>query len=173
MSTLPPDPAVEPLRPSPAQAPDALQWVALVVIALVTIVADQVTKLIARNSFTPNDPFEVLPFFHFTNTINTGIAFGQFRDNQIIVIVGSAVAIAFMLIYFSRSGGRHSLLPVAIGLLFGGAASNLFDRITQGHVTDFLEISRFPVFNLADVAITAGVIGLLITLISSERGKVT
>ena len=171
MPILPPKPAVEPLRPSPAQSADALQWVALVVIALVTIVADQVTKLIARNSFTPNDPFEVLPFFHFTNTINTGIAFGQFRDNQIIVIAGSVIAIAFMLIYFGRSGGRHSLLPVAIGLLVGGATSNLFDRIAQGHVTDFLEVSHFPVFNLADAAITAGVIGLLITLLASERVK--
>ncbi|MSO47405.1 MAG: signal peptidase II [Thermoleophilia bacterium] len=171
MPARPPTPAVEPLRPSPSQSADVLQWTALVVIALVTIVADQVTKLIARNSFSPNDPFEVLPFFHFTNTINTGIAFGQFRDNQIIVIAGSVVAIVFMLVYFGRSGGRHSLLPVAIGLLAGGATSNLFDRITQGHVSDFLEISRFPVFNLADVAITAGVIGLLITLISSERAK--
>jgi len=171
MPNLPPKPAVEQSPPIGRQPADALQWTALLVIAAVTIVADQVTKMIARNSFTPNDPFEVLPFFHFTNTWNTGIAFGQFRDNQIIVIAGSVVAIAFMLIYFGRSGGRHSLLPVAVGLLVGGATSNLFDRITQGHVTDFLEVSHFPVFNLADAAITAGVIGLLITLLASERVK--
>ena len=74
-----------------------------------------------------------------------------------------------MLVYFARSGGRSPLLPVALGLLTGGAASNLFDRLTQGHVTDFLQISHFPVFNLADTAITVGVILLLITLLSSER----
>jgi signal peptidase II len=61
------------------------------------------------------------------------------------------------------------VLPVAIGLLAGGAASNLFDRLTQGRVTDFLQISRFPVFNLADVAITVGVILLLLVLLAGER----
>jgi len=76
-----------------------------------------------------------------------------------------------MLIYFARSGGRHTLLPVAIGLLAGGALSNLFDRVRQGHVTDFLQVSRFPVFNLADVAITVGVILLLITLTSGARAR--
>ncbi len=165
-----PTSAVDPTRPT-RQPADALHWTAFAVIAIVTIAADQVTKKIARDSFTPNDPFEVLPFFHFTNTWNTGIAFGQFRDSQVIVIVLSIIAIVWMLLYFARAGGRSPLLPVAIGLLAGGAASNLFDRLTQGHVTDFLEISRFPVFNLADVGITVGVILLLITLLSSERQR--
>ncbi len=168
MSALPTTPAADPSRPK-RQPADALHWTAFAVIFLVTVAADQVTKKIARDSFTPNNPTEVLPFFHFTNTWNTGIAFGQFRDNQIIVIVLSIVAIAWMLVYFARSGGRSPLLPVSIGLLAGGAASNLFDRLTQGHVTDFLELSHFPVFNLADAAITVGVVLLLITLLSGER----
>ncbi|MGI9116626.1 MAG: signal peptidase II [Gaiellales bacterium] len=168
MSALPPTSPVDPTKPQ-RQPADALYWTALVVIILVTVAADQVTKKIARDSFTPNDPFEVLPFFHFTNTWNTGIAFGQFRDNQVIVIALSIIAIAWMLVYFARSGGRSPILPVAIGLLAGGASSNLFDRLTQGHVTDFLELSHFPVFNLADAAITVGVILLLITLLSGER----
>ncbi len=161
------------VMPAPPQrtCADRLHWVALVVIAVVAIAADQVTKMIVRRSFTADDPFEVLPFFHFTNTWNTGIAFGQFRDNQIIVIALSVVAIAWMLIYFARSGGRHTLLPVAIGLLAGGALSNLFDRVRLGHVTDFLQVSRFPVFNLADAAITVGVILLLITLSSGARAR--
>jgi signal peptidase II len=111
----------------------------------------------------------VLPFLQFTKTWNTGIAFGQFRDNQSIVIILSIVAIAWMLLYFARSGGRSPVLPVAIGLLAGGAVSNLFDRLAQGRVTDFLQISRFPVFNLADVAITVGVILLLLVLLAGER----
>ena len=89
-----------------------MRWNALII--------PTVTKKIARDSFTPNNPFEVVPFFHFTNTWNTGIAFGQFRDNQIIVIVLSIVAIAWMLHYFARNGGRSPLLPVALGLLAGG-----------------------------------------------------
>ena len=168
MSTPPPS-AVEPSAPPRRQPADALQWAAYAAIVAVTIAADQVTKLIARGSFTPNDPFEVLPFLHFTNTWNTGIAFGQFRDNQIIVIVLSVIAIVWMLVYFARPGGRSPLLPVALGLLTGGAASNLFDRLTQGHVTDFIEFPRFPVFNLADAAITVGVVLLLLVLLSGER----
>lgn len=168
MATPPPS-AVEPSAPVRRQPADALQWAVFVVIVVVAIAADQVTKLIARASFTPNDPFEVLPFLHFTNTWNTGIAFGQFRDNQIIVIVLSVIAIGWMLYYFARSGGRSPLLPVALGLLTGGAASNLFDRLRQGHVTDFIEFPRFPVFNFADMAITVGVVLLLITLLSGER----
>ncbi len=161
----------ETLQPQPRTPADALQWTSFAVIAIVTIVADQVTKFVARRSFTFDDPFQVLPFLQFTNTRNTGIAFGQFQNNQTIVIGLALVAITWMVIYFARSGGRHPLLPVAIGLLFGGAVSNLFDRISQGYVTDFLHISGFPVFNLADTAITIGVIMLIITLVSSERSR--
>ena len=169
MPELPPPNAAEPAAPVRRHPADALQWAAFSVIFLVTVAADQVTKMIARDSFSPNNPTEVLPFFHFTNTRNTGIAFGKFQDSQLIVIALSIIAIVWMLVYFSRSGGRSPLLPVSLGLLAGGAASNLFDRLTQGYVTDFLEFTGFPVFNLADMAITAGVVLLLLTLLSSER----
>lgn len=163
-----PEPLAVPVRRTP---PDGLHWIALIVVATVTITADQLTKWVARGAFTPDDPVRVLPFFQFTNTRNTGIAFGQFQDNQLIVIALSIVAISWMMIYFARAGGRHNLLPVALGLLTGGAVSNLFDRVTQGYVTDFLQISYFPVFNLADTAITCGVILLLVTLVSGERAR--
>jgi signal peptidase II len=171
---LPTPPRAAPIPGRPERTPaDALQWTGLIVVAVVTIVADQVTKVIAQRSFTPDDPFEVLPFFQFTNTRNTGIAFGQFQDNQTIVIALAIVAITWMLIYFARSGGRHALLPVAFGLLAGGAIGNLFDRLRQGYVTDFLHIDRFPVFNLADTAITVGVILLLVVLLGGERRPAT
>ena len=162
----------DPTRPL-RQPADALYWTAFSVIFLVTVAADQVTKKIARESFSPNDPTEVLPFFQFTNTRNTGIAFGQFQDRQMIVIALSVVAIGWIFVYFARSGGRHPLLPVAFGLLAGGALSNLFDRVTQGYVTDFLHLANFPVFNLADTAITVGVVLLLIVLLRGERRAVT
>ena len=161
----PPTPQPAPARRMPA---DALQWAGLTAIVVVTIAADQVTKLVARRSFTPDDPFEVVPFFQFTNTRNSGVAFGQFQNNQLIVI---GLSITWMLYYFSRSGGRHMLLPVALGLLVGGADSNLVDRVLQGYVTDFLHVGNFPVFNLADAASTCGVILLLLTLLQGERAR--
>ena len=170
MSELPSPPRAAPIPGRPERTPaDTLQWAGLVAVAVVTIVADQVTKLIARRSFSPDDPSQVLPFFQFTYTRNTGIAFGQFQDNQIFVIALSCIAIGWMFVYFARSGGRHALLPVALGLLAGGAIGNLADRLRQGYVTDFLQVASFPVFNLADTAITVGVILLLLVLLGGER----
>ncbi len=62
-----------------------------------------------------------------------------------------------MLVFFSRSGGRHPVLPVALGLVLGGSLGNLLDRVRLGHVTDFLDFRYWPAFNLADVFIVVGV----------------
>ena len=69
-----------------------------------------------------------------------------------------------MLVFFARSGARHPVLPVALGLLIGGSASNLVDRIRLGHVTDFLDFRYWPAFNLADTFIVLGV-GILFAAI--------
>ncbi|MGN6380715.1 MAG: signal peptidase II, partial [Gaiellales bacterium] len=61
-------------------------------------------------------------------------------------------------------GSRHMLFPVALGLLVGGSVSNLADRVVQGHVTDFIHVSHWPTFNLADSFIVVGVVLLLIGL---------
>jgi len=69
-----------------------------------------------------------------------------------------------MLVFFARSGARHPVLPVALGLLIGGSSSNLVDRIRLGHVTDFLDFRYWPAFNLADTFIVVGV-GILFAAI--------
>jgi signal peptidase II len=74
-----------------------------------------------------------------------------------------------MLFYFARSGARHPVLPVALGLLVGGSISNLVDRVRLGHVTDFLDLRFWPAFNLADSFIVVGVAVLLAALVSAER----
>ena len=62
-----------------------------------------------------------------------------------------------MLVFFARSGARHPVLPVALGLVIGGSVSNLVDRVRLGHVTDFLDLRYWPAFNLADSFIVIGV----------------
>ena len=62
-----------------------------------------------------------------------------------------------MLVFFARSGARHPVLPVALGLVLGGSIANLLDRVRLGHVTDFLDFRFWPAFNLADVFIVVGV----------------
>jgi len=74
-----------------------------------------------------------------------------------------------MLVYFARSGARHPVLPIALGLLIGGSAGNLVDRIRLGHVTDFLDLTYWPAFNLADSFIVTGVVVLLLALFAADR----
>ena len=74
-----------------------------------------------------------------------------------------------MVFYFARSGARHPILPVALGLLIGGSVGNLVDRLRLGHVTDFLDLPYWPAFNLADTFIVVGVAVLLAALIAAER----
>ena len=68
-----------------------------------------------------------------------------------------------------QSGARHPVLPVGLGLVIGGSASNLVDRIRLGHVTDFLDLRFWPAFNLADTFIVIGVGILLVSLVVTER----
>jgi signal peptidase II len=74
-----------------------------------------------------------------------------------------------MLFYFAKSGARHPILPVALGLLVGGSLGNLVDRLRIGHVTDFLDLRFWPAFNLADTFIVVGVVSLLLALVADER----
>ena len=99
---------------------------------------------------------------------NSGIAFGLFSSATAVVIVLTGVAVIWMLVYFARSGARHPILPVALGLVIGGSISNLFDRVRLGHVTDFIDLRWWPAFNLADSFIVIGV-GLLLG--RARRGR--
>ena len=86
-----------------------------------------------------------------------------------MVTLLTAIAVGWMLVYFAKSGARHPVLPVALGLLIGGSLANLTDRIRLGHVTDFLDLRFWPAFNLADTFIVVGVVVLLGALLASER----
>jgi signal peptidase II len=81
----------------------------------------------------------------------------------------TGVAVAWMVAFFARSGARHPVLPVALGLVLGGSLSNLADRVRLGHVTDFLDVRWWPAFNLADTFIVVGVLVLLATLVAADR----
>jgi signal peptidase II len=100
---------------------------------------------------------------------NSGIAFGLFGSRTSIVIVVTAVAVGGMLVFFARSGRRHPVLPVALGLVLGGSIANLVDRVRLGHVTDFLDLVAWPAFNLADMFIVVGVAILFGALVLTDR----
>ncbi|MDX6441187.1 MAG: signal peptidase [Gaiellaceae bacterium] len=146
-----------------------LQWLALTAIALAAVAADQLTKHIVASQLALGDGVHVLGPFWIHHVRNSGIAFGFFSQATAVVIVLTGLAVAWMLLYFARSGARHPILPVALGLVIGGSTSNLLDRVRLGYVTDFLDLRWWPSFNLADSFIVVGVLVLLATLVLAER----
>jgi signal peptidase II len=146
-----------------------IQWLGLVAIALAAVAADQLTKHIVTGHLALDDGIHVVGPFWIHHVQNSGIAFGLFASATPVVIVLTGVAIAWMLVFFTRSGSRHPVLPVALGLVIGGSSSNLLDRVRLGYVTDFLDLRYWPAFNLADSFIVVGVAILLGTLLASER----
>ena len=146
------------------------QWLSLTAVALAAICADQVTKWVVASNLELGAGVHILGPFWIRHVQNSGIAFGFFPSATAAVIVLTAGAVTWMLAYFARSGGRHPVLPIALGLVIGGSVSNLADRIRLGHVTDFLDFRYWPAFNLADSFIVIGVGILLTALVLADRG---
>jgi signal peptidase II len=145
------------------------QWVGLVAVAGAAVAADQATKAIVSSSLALGESVDVIGPLSIHHVQNSGIAFGLFPTATSGVIVLTAIAVTWMLLFFARSGGRHPILPVALGLLLGGSLSNLIDRVRLGHVTDFLDFRFWPAFNLADAFIVAGVAVLIGALLLADR----
>ena len=156
-------------EPQPASRAGSLQWAGLLAVAVAAVVADQVTKRAIEHRLALEETHRVLPFLTITHVRNSGIAFGIFPGRLGLVSLLTAIAVVWMLVHFARSGSRHVLFPVALGLLVGGSVSNLADRVRDGHVTDFIHISHWPTFNLADSFIVTGVALLVIGLIRIEH----
>jgi signal peptidase II len=162
--------ALTPLsRATRSFAATPVQWLALGAIAIAAVVADQVTKHVVSANLTIGESVHVVGPFAIRHVQNSGIAFGLFSSATPAVIVVTAIAVAWMLVYFARSGARHPVLPVALGLVIGGSVSNLADRVRLGFVTDFLDFRHWPSFNLADSFIVIGVGILLFALVLAER----
>jgi signal peptidase II len=145
------------------------QWAGLIAVVVAAVVGDQATKHLVRTALGPGESSHVLGPLSIHRVQNSGIAFGFFSSATLIVTLVTAVAVGWMLVFFARSGARHPVLPAALGLLIGGSASNLVDRVRLGHVTDFLDFGWWPAFNLADSFIVIGVAILLSALIASDR----
>jgi len=147
----------------------ASQWAGLGAVVFAAVAADQLTKWIVSSQLSLDESLHVLGPFSIHHVQNSGIAFGLFASATPLVTALTALAVGWMLLFFARSGARHPVLPVALGLLIGGSASNLIDRIRLGHVTDFLDLRYWPAFNLADSFIVIGVSILLLALVAADR----
>ncbi len=150
-------------------APGPAQWVSLAVVCITAVAADQLTKWMVSSALGLGESVGVLGPFSIHHVRNAGIAFGLFSSATTAVIVVTAVAVGGMLLVFVRTGQRHALVPIALGLVLGGSVSNLVDRVRLGHVTDFLDFDYWPAFNLADTFIVVGVALLFFSFVAADR----
>ncbi len=145
------------------------------IIAISVFSLDQFSKYLIRQNLTLRESVPVLKnIFHLTLVYNKGAAFGILQNGTIVFVVAALVAI--FIIVFNLSGSRAKKIKpvynVALGLVLGGIIGNLFDRVFLGYVVDFIDFRIWPVFNIADSAITIGTLLLGFLILSSEKQAV-
>jgi signal peptidase II len=145
----------------------------LLLVTAAVIVLDHLTKLFIETWLPLNTSWQPWPeyghLFQFTHVSNTGAAFGLFPTGSNIFMVVALLVGVIIIVYNYRLPSGHFLFRVALGLQLGGALGNLVDRIRLGHVTDFMDFGPWPVFNLADASIVAGVVVLVFLMLLESR----
>jgi signal peptidase II len=135
------------------------------------VALDQGTKALVTSHIDRGDRVEVLPFLAFENVRNKGVAFGLGGDISAALIGVTIVLLVGMLVVLAFRGGGGWLVWLPAALLLGGALGNLADRVRDGAVIDFIDLPLWPTFNLADVAITVGVLLLLLDVERSDSRR--
>lgn len=143
-------------------------WLLAAAVMLAVVAIDQLSKHSVEKSIVPGEERGVLPGVELVNTRNHGVAFGFLPGNHLGITILIGCALAVLLVYFAR----HADVPLMwlpTGMLLGGALGNILDRVRHGSVTDFIKFPLgWPPFNLADAAITLGVV-ILFLVIDHER----
>ncbi|MEA2496784.1 MAG: signal peptidase [Thermoleophilaceae bacterium] len=135
-------------------------WALALATVGVTVAVDQMTKAWVRASVDPHERINVFFGIDITRVKNTGVAFGALAGSGTLVLIAVMAAMAGLLVYFTLHMTAPALwLPV--GMVFGGALGNLADRVRIDGVTDFIDPVLWPAFNVADMCIVAGVLGVL------------
>jgi len=144
------------------------------VIAAAVVIVDRITKIYVERHFgVPYGPRQVVDHvLYLTVTRNAGAAFGLFQNFTVGFLLISAVVMVAILFYYGRLPLSDWPARLGLALVFGGAISNAYDRGIKGSVVDFIQVPHYPIFNVADSAITVGVAVLLIgTVWRSGRSR--
>jgi signal peptidase II len=144
-------------------------WSLVLAVTACVLLLDQLSKHAIRNSIVPGEEHKLLPGIQLVNTRNHGVAFGFLPGSHLVVTVLIAIALTLLLVYFALHATAQMMwLPT--GMLVGGALGNILDRVRDGSVTDFIKLPLgWPPFNLADAAITLGILVLFLLIDSSRR----
>ncbi len=139
------------------------------------LVLDQATKWVVEDQLGPRAPQHrwgiIEPVLALEYGENTGAAFGILRGQGALLTVLAALVLAGLLVYYLTVHEPSTVLTASIGLLLGGAVGNLVDRVRLGYVVDFVEVGVWPNFNLADSAISVGVVLLAWHLMVEPSGS--
>ena len=150
---------------------------AIALIAAVIVALDQWTKWLVRTnipagaSWLPDSLQWLSPYARIVHWYNTGAAFGIFQGGGMVFTVLAFIVIGAILFYFPQVDKSDWTLRLAMSMQLGGAIGNLTDRLTMGHVTDFISIGSFAVFNVADASISVGAAVLLFGVWMMERAE--
>lgn len=151
----------------------ARSYLFLFLIAGVIVVLDQGTKFLVTQNLSIGEfwvPWEWLtPYARIVHWYNTGVAFGMFQDANLFFAILAIIVSLGIIYFFPKVEEEEKVLRLALSLQLGGALGNLIDRLAIGHVTDFISVGAFPVFNIADSCITIGVGILLVGIWMQER----
>jgi signal peptidase II len=146
-----------------AAAAPVVAWLRALAVVAAVVAVDQLTKAAVRGRLRPGQRHELGPGIDLVHVRNRGIAFGLLTQRGTLLTVLTFAALVLLVAYFALHSTRR-LLWLPTGLLVGGALGNVLDRVRHGAVTDFIDFPVWPAFNLADAAITVGVVLLLLAL---------
>ncbi|MBN2012477.1 signal peptidase II [candidate division KSB1 bacterium] len=140
------------------------------VYSVAIVIFDQITKQIVKANLTIGEPVELAGRYVRLNYLtNPGMAFGIEVGSKMFFIVFSGIATIFIAIFLLRLKENNPWTRAALSIIIGGALGNNIDRIWSGEVVDFIEISPWPIFNVADIALTCGMIMLIIIIFHEKK----
>lgn len=146
------------------------------IVAIVILIIDQLTKKIITATMNIGDSYEVIPhFLNITSHRNNGAAWGILSGKMGFFYIITLIILAVLIIFYIKETKYNAFMQVAISLLFAGALGNFIDRLFNGEVVDFIDTNifgyDFPIFNVADSSLTIGVILVIIALLKDTTNK--
>ena len=146
------------------------------IVAIVILIIDQLTKKIITATMNIGDSYEVIPhFLNITSHRNNGAAWGILSGKMGFFYIITLVILVVLVLFYIKEAKYNLFMQVAISLLFAGALGNFIDRLFNGEVVDFIDTNifgyDFPIFNIADSSLTIGVIFVIIALVKDATKK--
>ncbi|NNJ13152.1 signal peptidase II [Chloroflexales bacterium ZM16-3] len=148
-------------------------WALPLLVGCLVILADQISKTWIVQSLGPETMRQFIPVIDDTVRLayshNTGVAFSLFQGMpQLLTLTSLSIVAGAIYFYITQLPNRHLFVQIILGLILGGAFGNIIDRVRLGYVVDFIQVGWFPIFNLADSAITVGAALLMVQFLLEE-----